>query len=113
MASKAAAAYPLDVPFYEFMCRKCSARESVFKRSVTANVEAPACSKCAAAPDQMQRVVTKFAQHRTMADQMAEAEAKFGKEVDAAMGPGPDVGRMARRYEKLSKDLPPPENLGL
>lgn len=44
---------------------------------------------------------------------MAEAEAKFGKEVDAAMGPGPDVGRMARRYEKLSKDLPPPENLGL
>jgi hypothetical protein len=41
-----------------------------------------------------------------MADQLAEAEAKFGQEVDAAMGPEPDVGRLARRYESLAKDLP-------
>jgi hypothetical protein len=55
----------------------------------------------------MRRVVSKFAQHRTLADQLEEAEAKFGKEVDAAMGPAPDVDKYAKRYEALAKDLPP------
>ena len=99
------------MPLYEFMCQDCGMRETVFKRSVTAYVDAPACPKCAALPERMQRVVTKFAQHKTLMDQMAEAEAKFGKEVDAAMGPAPDIGKYARRYETLSKGLPPPENL--
>lgn len=46
-----------------------------------------------------------------MGDQLAKHEAKFGKEVDAAMGPEPDVGRYARRYESLSKRLPVPGDL--
>ena len=54
----------------------------------------------------MRRIVSKFAQHKTVADQVADAEAKWGKEVDAAMGTEPDVGRMARRYESLAKGLP-------
>jgi hypothetical protein len=56
----------------------------------------------------MVRALSTFARHLTLADQMAEAEAKYGKEVDAAMGPSPDVGKYARRYERLAKDLPPP-----
>jgi putative FmdB family regulatory protein len=99
------------MPFYEFMCRECGSRETVFKRSVTAEVEAPVCPKCTAGASAMQRVVTKFAQHKTEADKLADAEARWGKEVDAAMGPEPDVGRMARRYDSLAKDLPNPENL--
>jgi hypothetical protein len=59
----------------------------------------------------MQRVVSLFARHLTVADQLAEAEAKWGKEVDAAMGPEPDVGRLARRYGELAKDLPAPDDL--
>jgi putative FmdB family regulatory protein len=95
------------MPIYEFACDACGAKETVFKRSVTAPIEPPVCPKCAAGA--MRRQLSKFAQHRTLADQVAEAEAKWGKEVDAAMGPEPDVGRMARRYEALAKDLPPSE----
>jgi hypothetical protein len=46
-----------------------------------------------------------------MADQLVEAEAKFGKEVDAAMGVEPDVGRYAERYERLAKNLPSANDL--
>lgn len=93
------------MPLYEFRCETCGTRDEVFARSVNATVKAPSCGKCAGAPA-MIRAISKFARHLTLADQVAEAEAKFGAEVDGAMGPGPDVGRMTRRYEKLSKDLP-------
>lgn len=96
------------MPLYEFQCAKCGAREEVFTRSFTSDVSVPACP---AAEKQrgheMRRVVSKFAQHKTVKDQLEEAEAKYGKEVEAAMGPEPDVGRYAQRYEKLAKALPP------
>lgn len=95
------------MPIYEFACDACGSKETVFKRSVVSAVDAPVCSKCAAGVSQMRRLWTKVAQHKTLSDQVADAEAKYGKELDAAMGPEPDVGRFARRYEKLSKDLPP------
>jgi putative FmdB family regulatory protein len=98
------------MPLYEFRCKACGAREEVFTRSVQAGVTAPVCPHAATGDGhEMVRTVAPFARHRTMADQLAEAEAKFGKEVDAAMGPEPDVGRMARRYDRLARDLPPPE----
>jgi len=95
------------MPLYEFQCAKCGARAEIFTRSFTSEVPTP---KCPAAQGQrgheMRRIVSKFAQHKTVQDQLAEAEAKFGKEVDAAMGPEPDVGRFAKRYEQLAKGLP-------
>ena len=48
-----------------------------------------------------------FAHHLGFATKLSEAEATYGKEVDAAMGPEPDVGKAARDYERLAKDLPP------
>lgn len=95
------------MPLYEFLCATCGARDEVFTRSFSSDVKVPACPAAPKAKDhQMRRVVSKFAQHRTVADQLVEAEAKWGKEVNAAMGPEPDVGRMARRYESLAKGLP-------
>jgi hypothetical protein len=55
----------------------------------------------------MKRIVSKFVRHKTIGDQLEEAEAKYGKEVEAAMGAEPDVGKYARRYESLAKNLPP------
>ncbi len=95
------------MPLYEFLCAKCGAHEEVFIRSFTHDVKTPACPAAGRQKGhEMRRVVSKFAQHKTMVDQLAEAEAKWGKEVDAAMGPEPDVGRMAKRYERLAADLP-------
>jgi hypothetical protein len=98
------------MPIYEFRCPECNGVESVFKRSATDQVAAPACTnaKCSHR-EPMVRAISKFARHLTEADQLAEAEAKWGKEVDAAMGPRPDIGKYSRRYEKLAADLPPPE----
>jgi putative FmdB family regulatory protein len=96
------------MPFYEFSCKKCGSRAEVFARSISAPVTAP---KCAAAGrergHEMQRIMSKVIRQKTLTDQLAEAEAKYGKEVEAALGQSPDVGRMARRYESLAKDLPP------
>jgi putative FmdB family regulatory protein len=99
------------MPLYEFQCTKCGARDEVFTRRIQADVPAPACPQAGKEEGhEMRRVVSKFARHLTMADQLAEAEAKWGKEVDAAMGPEPDVGKYARRYESLAKNLPSPED---
>jgi putative FmdB family regulatory protein len=100
------------MPLYEFQCTKCGARDEVFARSMSAEVKTPLCPKGGGkAGHAMQRVVSGFARHLTSADQLAEAEAKWGKEVNAAMGPEPDVGKYARRYESLSKNLPKKEDL--
>lgn len=98
------------MPLYEFQCTRCGARDEVFVRAVTTDVHAPTCPNAASdSGHEMQRVISRFARHYDATDKLAQAEAKFGKQVEGVMGPGPDVGRMARRYEKLAKDLPPPD----
>ncbi len=57
----------------------------------------------------MDRAFSPFARHLTTKDKLAEAEAKFGKEVDDVMGPESDFASHVRRYDRLSKDLPPPD----
>ncbi len=98
------------MPLYEFRCPDCDARETVFKRTVTVDVSPPTCpNPDCAKREPMVRAPTKFARHLTEIDKLAVAEAKWGKEVDAAMGPERDIGKLARRYERLAADLPPPE----
>ncbi|MGI8926103.1 MAG: FmdB family zinc ribbon protein [Tepidiformaceae bacterium] len=100
------------MPLYEFQCTECGTREEVFARSMSADVTAPACpAGKGGSAHEMRRIISQFARHLTMADQLAEAEANYGKEVDAAMGPEPDVGRMARRYDSLAKNLPAAKDL--
>ena len=95
------------MPLYEFACEVCGARDEVFKQRVTSDVEPPPCPT---APDDaghtMSRVMSGFAHHLSFATKVAEAEATYGAEVDAAMGPDPDIGKFARRYDEASKDLP-------
>jgi putative FmdB family regulatory protein len=102
------------MPFYEYACSKCGARAEVFSRSMTATVAAPVCPGAtgkAATAHKMQRIVSKFQRHLTETDKMAEAEARWGPEVNAAMGPEPDIGKYARRYESLAKNLPNKDDL--
>lgn len=97
------------MPIYEFRCTSCGGREEVFTRTVSQDLVAPACANaaCKSRGQAMVRAVTAFVRHMTESDKMAEAEAKWGKEVDAAMGPEPDVGKYARRFDTVGKDLPP------
>ncbi|GBD24289.1 hypothetical protein HRbin29_01967 [bacterium HR29] len=95
------------MPLYEYQCTACGARTEIFVRRPTDDVRVPPCPSGAGEAHRMVRVVSVFARHLTLKDKIAEAEAKWGKEVDAAMGPPPDVGKYARRYEQLAKDLPP------
>lgn len=95
------------MPFYEYQCSKCGAKAEIFVRSVNAAATAPKCPDAGRQKGhEMVRIMSKVIRHMNDMDKMAEAEAKFGKEVDAALGATPDVGRLARRYEKLAKDLP-------
>ncbi len=99
------------MPVYEYQCR-CGARTEVLVRSLKATPSAPDCPRAGrGGKHALERVLSRFARHLTFADQTAEAEAKFGKQVNAVMGPGPDVGRLSRRYDRLTKDLPRREDL--
>jgi putative FmdB family regulatory protein len=96
------------MPFYEFSCAKCGSREEVFVRSISAPVTPPRCKSAGREKGhEMRRIMSKVIRQKTLSDQIEEAEAKFGKEVNSALGATPDVGKLARRYESLSKDLPP------
>jgi len=102
--------YHRSMPLYEFRCPDCEARETVFTRTVTTEVEPPRCPNASCRKSvPMARAITKFARHLNDVDKVAEAEARFGKEVDASMGPERDIGYLSRRYERLAKDLPPSE----
>jgi putative FmdB family regulatory protein len=100
------------MPLYEFLCPDCGATEELFTRTLQAEVIPPKCPNAGSKKGhEMRRIVSKFAQHKTMADQLVEAEAKFGKEVNTALGPEPDIGKYARRYESLAKNLPKADDL--
>lgn len=95
------------MPFYEYQCTKCGSKAEVFVRSVNVTATAPKCSDAGRQKGhEMIRIMSPIIRHMNDADKLAEAEAKFGKEVDAALGASPDVGKLARRYDKLAKDLP-------
>ncbi len=93
------------MPFYEFQCNTCGTRQEVFTRSMNTTVTAPPCTARGCAGETV-RVISKVLRRLTDADQMADAEARWGKEVNDVLGPGPDIGRHVRRYDALSKDLP-------
>ena len=96
------------MPFYEFACKKCGSRDEVFARSISAPVVVPKCKAAGRERGhEMQRIMSKVIRQKTLSDQLADAEAKYGAEVEAALGPGPDVGKLARRYDSLAQDLPP------
>jgi putative FmdB family regulatory protein len=96
------------MPVYEFACKKCGSRAEVFARSISATVTIPKCATAGREKGhEMQRIMSKVIRQKTLSDQLADAEAKYGKEVDSALGASPDVGKLARRYESLAKDLPP------
>lgn len=100
------------MPLYEFRCKKCGARTELFLKRIPDALEAPACPDGGDEPGHdMGRVMSAFQRHLTETDKVAEAEAKWGKLVDDAMGPEPDVASYARRYEQLAKDLPSRDDL--
>lgn len=85
----------------------CGAKDEIFVRSMLTQQTPPPCPKHPdAAEHRMIRAISQFQRHMTEADKLADAEARWGPEVEAAMGPEPDVGSYARRYERLAKDLP-------
>ena len=98
------------MPLYEFACERCGAREEVFRQRMTSDIEPPPCPS---APDDgehhMRRVMSGFAHHLSFATRVADAEATYGAEVDAAMGSDTEIEKYASRYEQASKDLPPGE----
>lgn len=94
------------MPVYEFRCQLCGHKAEVLARRVTSPVAEPQCP--AGQPGhRMVRIMSTFVRRLTEADKLAEAEAQYGAEVEAAMGTGPDISRLARRYDRLSADLPP------
>ena len=94
------------MPIYEYACRGCRKKVSVFQRSMTPTTAAR-CPECGS--EDLARLVSKFAFHRSMPD------FDLGPDLDEdAMLDGVDendprsVARWARRMgERMGEDLPP------
>jgi putative FmdB family regulatory protein len=92
------------MPIYEFRCRSCRRRVSVFVRSVTADVQ-PRCDGCGGG--ELDRLVSGFAFHKsigTIHEEFGEPPANPG--LDYYKDPR-NIGRWAeKRAEELGYDLP-------
>ena len=93
------------MPVYEYRCTSCSRRSTHFFRSF-ASVATPACPHCQASPDQMSKLVSKFAVLRG-------DEARLDALSDPSMFADVDendprsVAKWARKLgEHLGDDLP-------
>jgi putative FmdB family regulatory protein len=83
------------VPVYEYRCENCGALEERWFRRLQ-DVATPDCPNC---NRPMARAVSAFAAHRDTAGKIEDAEARYGAEFDAKMGPEPDWGEYAGGFD--------------
>lgn len=90
------------MPIYEFKCRDCGKLNSVFTRSVSAEVNAK-CEKCGS--KKLERAVSKFAHHRTEADILRDYGSE-PKRLEDYKDPR-QIGRWAeRKFDEYGVDMP-------
>ena len=100
------------MPLYEYRCTRCGAREEVLVRSLNAEVKLPKCPKAEKGErgHKMERILSRFARQYSDVEKLEQAEARWGSEVEAMMGPSGDIDRGVRAYDKLSEGLPSKED---
>lgn len=92
------------MPLYEFRCRDCRRRTTVFLRSMSGTA-LPSCEHCGS--QQLQRLIAPFAYHRSV-------QTVWEQSGDPT-SPGPDyykdprnIGRWAeKRLEQMGVEAPP------
>jgi putative FmdB family regulatory protein len=77
------------MPIYEYACKGCRRKVSIFQRSITSTAT-PRCPECGS--EELSRLVSKFAFHRAMPD------FDDGPEFDE------DMRQMG---DRMGEDLPP------
>ena len=94
------------MPIYEFACNGCRKKVSVFQRSVS-TATAVRCPECGS--EDLHRLISKFAFHRSMPDFDDGPEFDDDAFMDDVDENDPrSVARWARRMgDRLGEDLPP------
>ncbi len=94
------------MPIYEFACHGCRKKVSVFQRSVS-TATAARCPECGS--EDLHRLVSKFAFHRSMPDFDDGPDFDEDAFMDGVDENDPrSVARWARKMgERMGEDLPP------
>jgi|SRR3990170_874339 len=90
------------MPVYEFHCPTCGTSASLLVRRVSIS-EAPACGRCA---QPMQRLISRFAFHRSLQSKVEQLDPKYDKMIDAA---NPDLAS-DNLIKQWGLDKPIPED---
>ncbi|HEY8491706.1 MAG TPA: zinc ribbon domain-containing protein [Dehalococcoidia bacterium] len=69
------------MPLYEYRCGSCGRTSTLFTRRIGAPVDAR-CQHCGGT--EMTRLVSPFAQHKTLKTKLEELDPKYDKMVEAA-----------------------------
>ncbi len=92
------------MPIYEYACRGCRKKVSVFQRSMTTAVAA-SCPECGST--ELSRLISKFSFHRSMPD-FDDMSGLDDMMDDLDENDPKSVARWARRMgETMGEDLPP------
>ena len=91
------------MPIYEYLCRSCRRKSSIFVRTVSSPVNA-VCSHCGGS--EMDRAVSAFAHHRSREARWEEAGHPY-EMGDEAYDDAANVGRYAEaRAAEMGVELP-------
>jgi putative FmdB family regulatory protein len=100
------------MPLYEYRCAKCGTKQEVLVRSMSTEAKVPKCPKAekGSRGHTMERILSPFVRQYNDMDRLAQAEARWGSEIEDIYAPSPDIARNSRVYDSLSKDLPSKED---
>ena len=92
------------MPVYEFLCQKCHTRFSVLVKNI-AEPPAPKCNACGS--NDLARVITSFAHHKSMKTIWEESgEPQQSQGLDYYKDPR-NIGRWTeKRFKELGLDIP-------
>ena len=93
------------MPIYEYKCRTCGKRSTVFARSISAQIEA-VCFYCNS--KEMERAISSFAYHRSEQSRREDSRGSspFGDSMDYFKDPE-SIGRhVEETFEKYGIDVP-------
>ena len=86
------------MPIYEYRCQDCGSANSFFLKTFSSAVPS-GCQHCGG--QELQRIMSTFAYHRSEADQLSQLDPKYYKMVDQAMANSPKDSHPDHYLDKM------------
>ncbi len=87
------------MPIYEYRCQSCGKASSFYLRTYSA-APPSGCEQCGS--QELQRIMSAFAYHRSEGDKLEQLDSKYYKMVDQAMANSPKESHPDYHLDKMA-----------